>query len=189
MNQIRQGNAGYLVTEVCLHTTATTKSWMHGYTVEEKAAEIRRWHVEERGWRDIGYHYVIDRDGSVAKGRSSWEIGAGVAGHNNGVIHIALVGGHGGASTDSFFDHYTSAQELALRALLREISKQTPLTLISGHNDYAAKACPCFKVISDDWMPKEDTHVEPGNKPRRRGGGDRGGLLPRLQTWFQRRIG
>ncbi len=26
--------------------------------------EIRRWHVEGRGWSDIGYHYVVYLDGT-----------------------------------------------------------------------------------------------------------------------------
>lgn len=143
----------YPVHDIILHTTATRPEWMHGYTVAEKVAEIRRWHVEDRGWNDIGYHYVIDRDGSVGRGRTPETVGAGVKGKNRGVIHIAFVGGHGGSADDSFSDHYTSAQELAARALIRDLMGRTDIWRISGHNDWAAKACPCFRVIQDEWLP------------------------------------
>jgi len=51
--------------------------------------EIDRWHRDERGWRKIGYHHLIDRDDATLPGRAESEIGAGVEGHNRGVIHIA----------------------------------------------------------------------------------------------------
>jgi hypothetical protein len=46
----------------------TRPEWMAGRPTSEKFAEIRRWHVEQRGWRDIGYHWVVDRDGATAPG-------------------------------------------------------------------------------------------------------------------------
>jgi hypothetical protein len=52
---IHQGKARYPVTEIILHCADTRPEWMAGRPLAEKVAEIRRWHVEERGWRDIGY--------------------------------------------------------------------------------------------------------------------------------------
>lgn len=144
--EIRQGAAGYVVTEVVVHCSATGASWYEGRKSSEKVAEIRRWHVQDRKWRDIGYHFVIDRDGTVLPGRRETEIGAGVEGHNRGVIHICLIGGAGSAATDAFERHFTAAQASSLRKVLTSIHLRTPVKRISGHNEHAAKACPGFSV-------------------------------------------
>jgi hypothetical protein len=75
---------------------------MAGPPLAEKIAEIRRWHVQQRGWRDIGYHWVIDRDGAVAPGRKETEVGAHVEGHNRGTIGICLLGGYGASADDPY---------------------------------------------------------------------------------------
>lgn len=58
---------------------------------------IRQWH-KDRGWKDIGYHVVVDVDGSVSLGRPFVEQGAHVEGANEDNIGICLVG------TDKFSD-------------------------------------------------------------------------------------
>ena len=117
----------------------------------EKVAEIRRWHVQQRGWRDIGYHWVIDRDGGVAPGRPETEIGAHVEGHNAGTIGICLLGGYGASANDIFEMNFTAAQAAAVKQLIAGIIGRTAIRKVSGHNDYAAKACPGFRVA--EWMP------------------------------------
>lgn len=144
--EIRQGSARYLVDEIVAHCSATRPRWLEARRLADKVAEIRRWHVEDRKWRDIGYHWIIDRDGSVAPGRRETEIGAGVEGHNRGVIHVCLIGGHGSAATDRFAQHFTGSQDAALRRLIAQISARTPIRRVSGHNEWAAKACPGFNV-------------------------------------------
>lgn len=146
---IKQGARGYPVHEVVVHCSATRPKWWAEQTLEEKVAEIRRWHVEERGWRDIGYHRVIDRDGRISVGRSLWEIGAHVAGHNRGTIGICLLGGHGASAQDRFDDHFTPAQRASLEAYLRELSELTEIKKVSGHNEYSAKGCPGFSVKAE----------------------------------------
>lgn len=78
------------INEIIVHCTATRPDWWQGKSTSEKVDEIRRWHVEDRGWRDIGYHYLIDRDGTVAKGRPVEQVGAHCKGHNTGTIGISL---------------------------------------------------------------------------------------------------
>ena len=132
------------ITEIILHTTATAPSWMAGQSAEAKVNEIRRWHVQDQGWRDIGYHFVIDRDGEVAKGRPIEQTGAHVIGRNTGTIGIALVGGRDGKATDKFRANYTDAQERALIQLIRFLHENYGTVPVTGHNQYAAKECPCF---------------------------------------------
>jgi hypothetical protein len=154
-----QGKARYPVTEIILHCADTRPEWMVGRPVAEKVAEIRRWHVEQRGWRDIGYHWVIDRDGAVAPGRAETEIGAHVEGHNAGTIGICLLGGYGAKADDLFEKNYTATQKATAMKLIGAIKGQTAIRKVSGHNDYAAKACPGFRVatcLGEYWlsMPK-----------------------------------
>lgn len=139
------------VNEIIIHCTATHARWMEGQDTSAKVAEVRRWHVRDNGWRDIGYHYLIDRDGTVARGRPVEQVGAHVAGRNTGTIGVSLLGGHGSNEKDAFTSHFTPEQDAALRKLLADLQGRFPnATTISGHNQYAAKACPGFTV--SEWL-------------------------------------
>lgn len=142
---IHQGAARHPVREIIVHCAATRADWMAGRPLSEKVAEIRRWHLAN-GWNDIGYHHIIDRDGSLARGRAETVIGSHTLGKNSGTIGICLLGGHGSAETDRFLDHFTPEQDRALRQLIASISLRTQIQRVSGHNEYAAKACPGFNV-------------------------------------------
>ena len=56
------------------------------------AAEINRWHLK-RGWKGIGYHYVVLLDGAIEYGRNIYEQGAHVKNYNKGSIGICYIGG------------------------------------------------------------------------------------------------
>jgi len=58
----------------------------------------------------------------------------------------ATIGGHGASAHDRFADHFTPAQERALLGLIADIECRTAIARISGHNQYAVKACPGFHV-------------------------------------------
>lgn len=133
------------VTEIFVHCSATRPDWMEGQSLDAKIREITRWH-RARGFGTIGYHHVIDRDGTVAKGRDESMVGAHVAGHNTGTLGICLIGGHGSGENDAFLENYTPEQEEALRKLIAEIKERAQITKIRGHNEVAAKACPGFSV-------------------------------------------
>lgn len=107
-----------------------------------KAEEIRRWHTKERGWRDIGYHYVIDLDGTVESGRPIEDAGAHCTGHNKNSIGICYVGGCDEKMQPK--DTRTDAQKASLLLLLKDLRKRYPKAKIYGHRDFAQKACPSF---------------------------------------------
>lgn len=144
---------------IIIHCTATRAEWWGEKRTSEKVAEIRRWHLD-RGWRDIGYHFLIDRDGTIAKGRPLDQIGAHVAGHNTGTIGISLFGGHGSAETDQFAENFTPEQDKALRGLIADLRAAHGGLSISGHNEYAAKACPGF-TVAEWWAQKPVTQAQP----------------------------
>lgn len=142
------------IDEIIVHCTATRPEWFAGRSAAAKVDEIRRWHVEDRGWKDIGYAMLIDRDGTTAKGRDLDndgdvfdDIGAHAAGHNSRSIGIVLVGGHGARADDKFLDNFTPEQDAALRQLINDIRTRFPsIKKVSGHNEYSTKACPGFHV-------------------------------------------
>ena len=149
---IYQGTARHPVQGIIVHCTDTPADWRLDQPTSAKVAEVRRWHIEERGWKDIGYHWLIDRDGTIAPGRAETAIGAHVAGHNAGTIGISLFGGKGSGIHDGFYRHYTSAQDLALRKLIAAIRLcgGEPMW-VNGHNQFdKGKACPGFWVT--DWI-------------------------------------
>jgi N-acetylmuramoyl-L-alanine amidase len=162
------------ISEIIIHCTATRPEWRADDPTSAKVAEVRRWHVEDRGWKDIGYHFLIDRDGTVAKGRPLEQVGAHVQGHNTGTIGVSLIGGHGSSADDPFERHFTTKQDKALRKLIADLRKQFPaITKVTGHNQYANKACPGFQVSR--WLaptatpPRTSTPVaasDPGSGAR-----------------------
>ena len=122
---------------IILHCTATPE----GRHVDVDT--IRVWH-KARGWSDVGYHFFIYIDGSVHAGRAVEKTGAHVAGHNATTIGVVYVGGTDAAGKAK--DTMNAAQETAFVNLVKHLRDEYgPLTL-HGHNEYAAKACPSFKV-------------------------------------------
>lgn len=130
------------IDEIVVHCSATPEG--RHVTVNT----IRKWH-KQRDWRDIGYHYVIYLDGSIHKGRPVSQIGAHVKGRNARTIGVCYVGGvakDGRTAKDT----RTPAQKEALTKLLLRLMDEFPsINKISGHRDYAAKACPSFDATKE----------------------------------------
>jgi len=106
---------------------------------------IRKWHLQ-RGFNDIGYHYVIHLDGKISVGRPIEKVGAHCAYQNIGSIGICYVGGMT-KDMRKPKDTRTQAQKDSLIKLMHElIYKYNKDMTIHGHNEYANKACPCFDV-------------------------------------------
>lgn len=129
------------INEIIVHCAATPEG------KNFKAADIDRWH-RERKMKCIGYHYVVDLDGTVEPGRPESEIGAHCLGHNQNSIGVCYVGG---LATDSKTpkDTRTAAQKEALLALLKKLRAKYPKASIHGHRDFAAKACPSFDATAE----------------------------------------
>jgi N-acetylmuramoyl-L-alanine amidase len=106
---------------------------------------IDRWH-RERGFRKIGYHFVICRDGVVQSGRALDEVGAHVEGFNACSIGICLVGGVDEKNQPQ--NNFTPEQFTALHALLIRLFYKFHDAEVQGHRDFpnVAKACPSFDV-------------------------------------------
>lgn len=129
------------INEIIVHCAATPEG------KNFKAADIDRWH-RERKMKCIGYHYVVDLDGTVEPGRPESEIGAHCLGHNQYSIGVCYVGGLA-ADGKTPKDTRTAAQKETLLALLNKLRAKYPNASIHGHRDFAAKACPSFDATRE----------------------------------------
>ncbi len=104
--------------------------------------DIRKWHTVERGWSDVGYHYIILLDGIIQKGREDATPGAHVKGHNKSSIGICYIGGADGEDTR------TTAQKASLVHLISVLRRLYPDSMVMGHRDFkdVTKDCPCFNA-------------------------------------------
>lgn len=103
--------------------------------------DIRRWHTA-KGWKDVGYHFVIRRNGVLENGRPVAEVGAHVQGHNSDSIGTCLVGA--GVSLSDF----TPAQLKTLKELHQRLAIQYPGITLHGHREFTqSKTCPGFNIL------------------------------------------
>ena len=128
------------IKSIILHCSSTPEG--KDFTV----ADITRWH-KERGFRTIGYHYVVYRDGTVHKGRPVEQIGAHCEGYNKNSIGVCYIGGLM-ADGKTPKDTRTTEQKEALYQLCYDLMDRFDIGMedIHCHNEYAKKACPSFKI-------------------------------------------
>ncbi len=139
---------------IVVHCSATKE------TMDIGADEINQWHLN-RGWKGIGYHAVIRRNGKIEFGRPFDDAGAHVKGHNFQSVGVCLIGGIDEEGDPE--DNFSSAQLKSLFDLLIVLEKAYPDAEVLGHRDLSpdvdgdgvverhewVKDCPCFDV--KDW--------------------------------------
>lgn len=149
------------INEIILHCTATPEGQ------DSTVAQIRASH-KARGFSDIGYHYVIYRNGSVQKGRDVNISGAHCLNHNTHSIGVAYVGGLENKPGTAYAklkakDTRTPEQKAALLTLLKDLHRLYPKAKIIGHRDTSPdlngdgliepwewiKSCPSFDAKSE----------------------------------------
>lgn len=128
------------INKIILHCSATKEGEL--FTVED----IDRWH-KARGFKCIGYHYVIYQNGRIKNGRPVNEIGAHCKGYNKNSIGICYIGGldKNGKPKDT----RTPEQKESLRLLLEILKRDFPDATIHAHYEFANKRCPCFDPVEE----------------------------------------
>ena len=109
---------------------------------------IKKWHVEGRGWSDIGYHFYIELDGTIKKGRDIQKIGAHCSKNNRSSIGICYCGGVE-ADGKTPKDTRTESQKESLLHVLKTLKAMFPDSTIYSHNEFANKACPSFNATNE----------------------------------------
>lgn len=132
------------IDEIVVHCSATPEG--RDYDVAW-LTDIHR----QQGFKTIGYHYIIYRDGSCHTGRSIEEVGAHCKGHNAHSIGICYIGGVA-ADGSTPKDTRTAEQRTALACLLRTLHERFPTATLHGHREFANKDCPSFDCHEYDYI-------------------------------------
>lgn len=129
------------ITDIFVHCSATPVN------KEFTALSIIKMHQSPPpaglGWKNPGYHYVIERSGQVVRILSEEKIANGAKGYNSHSVHVCLIGGLNAQMKSE--NNFTKYQFAALVKLLKSL-KEKYGARIRGHNEVAAKDCPCFNV-------------------------------------------
>lgn len=125
------------INRVILHCTATPPSMDIG------VKQVDEWH-KAKGWDGCGYHFVIRLNGEIEYGRPIDKFGAHVKGHNSDSIGVAYVGGVNEEHDpeDTMYD----CQETSFVDLYISLCTVLGPLSLHGHNEFANKACPSFRV-------------------------------------------
>ena len=171
------------ITRIFIHCSASD------VPAHDDVSVIRRWHVEGRGWSDVGYHFFIQKNGNLQKGRDLERTPAAQAGNNIGTIAICL---HGLLKSK-----FTQAQYETLKKLCLEINKAYfERVSFHGHKEVANKACPVIdykKILKLDQFGSLGLDAAPimasatGDYPRLNIG-DKGDDVKRLQTLLRIKV-
>lgn len=112
----------------------------------QKTSVILDYWKRVNGWRDPGYHFIVNADGSYEQLHPIEKPSNGVAGYNANSLHICYKGGANGVDTR------TKEQKATLLDLVRKYSRLFPNAEIKGHRQFAGvtKLCPSFDVT--EWV-------------------------------------
>lgn len=146
------------IDKIFIHCSATPEGR------DIKMETIKSWHVKGRGWRDIGYHFVIELDGTLKVGRPMEQMGAGVKGHNANSIHVCYIGGID--KNKKAKDTRTEEQRETLNTIIGRLVEQYPDASVHGHNEFANKACPSFDVQKEFGTPKKSKPKKSKSTPK-----------------------
>lgn len=129
------------INRIIIHCTATPEGRDH------TAADVDKWH-KERGFSRIGYHWLIQLDGTIEQGRPEHVTGAHAKGRNSDSIGVVYVGGCDASMKPK--DTRTDAQKAALHCLVQDLKGRYPKATVHGHNEFdKGKACPSFDVAGE----------------------------------------
>jgi hypothetical protein len=133
------------ISRITLHHT-DEHAGMRGKSDVDVVRGIQRYHQDQQGWADIGYHYLVGVDGRIYEGRASSVQGAHSGGANNvGNLGISIIG--------NFNDKLPSRRQLdALEAFLEDRREALGLraNALYGHRDLSATECPGVALY--EWL-------------------------------------
>ncbi len=126
------------VQKITLHHTNSNP--FYPYSIKERLISLAKFHTKDRGWSDIGYHYLISGKGEIFEGRSKLFQGAHVESFNDGNIGVAVIG-------DFNVVKVSNQLKVSLTNLLNKLIAEYKLkrTDVLGHREYLAKlpgSCP-----------------------------------------------
>jgi len=130
------------IKHIVCHCTATDQ--------DAKVDAILNYWRTKLGWKNPGYHFLIEENGKIHNLQPLEKPSNGVRGYNSTSIHISYIGGK-----DK--DDRTDAQKRSMLAVVMTLSAMYPNAIIQGHRDFpnVNKSCPRFDAI------EEFSHYQP----------------------------
>ena len=108
----------------------------HSATTNQSAEDYANYHVSHHGWPGIGYHYVIEKDGTIVQGNPLTNVSYHTSGQNTKSIGICLSG-------NFEIEQPTAAQMHSLQILINYLRQQVPNSMqVYGHRDFGTTSCP-----------------------------------------------
>ena len=129
------------------HTAGPTNDSL---TPQARLRQIQAFHMNTNGWCDIGYHYLVSRDGRVWTGRGASRMGGHVFNENTGNVGVSFIGNYMNVTANE-------AQVCGGAELFAWIHQKYPAvhldkTDVKGHRQYGAEggatACPGDKLFA-----------------------------------------
>ncbi len=107
--------------------------------------QIQSYHMDVKGWCDIGYHYLVSRDGRIWEGRPVAQLGSHSGGANTGNVGVALMGSHDTTPI-------TETQIDSVASIIRAVGSAYGITIdrsvVKGHRQYKDTSCPGDKLMA-----------------------------------------
>jgi N-acetylmuramoyl-L-alanine amidase len=130
---------------------------------DQSTTDIKAYWAHKLGWKSYGYHYLINKNGSVEQLTDVSKPTNGVKGYNANSIHVCYKGGQGGV------DNRTFEQKATMLRLVTTLKKQFPKAVICGHRDFSPDSNGDGKITSIDWLKtcpnfnaiEEFKHIKP----------------------------
>ncbi len=107
--------------------------------------QIQSYHMDVKGWCDIGYHYLVSRDGKIWEGRPATQLGSHSGGANTGNVGIALMGSH---DTTPINDTQIDSVVTIIRSTASAYGIAIDRSVVKGHRQYKSTSCPGDKLMS-----------------------------------------
>lgn len=148
---------GRTINKLIVHCTATPEGENYSIDAIDHSHKARNFSYyidpDTSQKRYIGYHYIVQRNGTIVRCRPENVRGCHTSNHNYDSIGISYIGGCPARSIKGWSkqgkDTRTQEQKSALQMLLRELITRYPKAEIYGHRDFAAKACPSFDAKTE----------------------------------------
>lgn len=121
----------------CHHDASPAPANMTKARALQTVREHQAMHMDQQGWSDIGYHFLIAPGGEIIEGRPLNTQGAHVYMENGGNVGICVMG--------ELHKHQpTAAQVTSFMALYAWLCWELDLDsgCLRGHRDYMATQCP-----------------------------------------------
>jgi hypothetical protein len=153
------------INRASIHHTVTSRSLNGSYPA--RLRQIQSFHMDSRGYCDVGYHYLITEDGSAWEGRPDNRLGAHVGGGNTGNLGVSFVGCFHTSSCSGLGGAQPPQAMLNAAGALVKTASQTfgftrNTTTVRGHRDNPGQSTAC---------PGDNLHAQLGYIRTYNGGG------------------